>query len=275
MLAPYQEQLISAAADVIGANWFSPMPRLRILDSGCDPSGQQLRHVAELTRGEVVGINPAPGFPSEEARAAAGERVTLLYMDGCALDFPDHSFDLVLSANVMEHVPAPERYLRECARVLKPGGLAYIETAPVWTGPRGHHIHEDMVERASPDETGYRNDGSVIPDWSHLSYNEEKMKVTLERSGLLQTTVDYILGYLYHSDDLNRCGWRGMEQALRHAFPRSVQIAAWPAGDARIANMPKDGKDDYSVYGFRAICRHRPPNPVLRRLIWRLRRMGL
>ena len=50
--------------------------------------------------------------------------------DGMALPFPDGSFDLVLSHAVIEHVADAPLYLRECARVLAPGGHVYLSTAP-------------------------------------------------------------------------------------------------------------------------------------------------
>jgi len=50
--------------------------------------------------------------------------------DGMFLPFGDRSFDLVLSHAVIEHVPDAPRYLRECARVLAPGGHVYLSTAP-------------------------------------------------------------------------------------------------------------------------------------------------
>ena len=47
-----------------------------------------------------------------------------------ALPFPDRSFDVVLSHAVIEHVADAPLYLRECARVLAPGGHVYLSTAP-------------------------------------------------------------------------------------------------------------------------------------------------
>lgn len=42
------------------------------------------------------------------------------------LSFPDDSFDLLISVDVIEHVGRPERMMEEVGRVLKPGGLALI-----------------------------------------------------------------------------------------------------------------------------------------------------
>jgi len=50
--------------------------------------------------------------------------------DGMYLPFPSGSFDLVLSHAVIEHVADAPLYLRECARVLAPGGRMYLSTAP-------------------------------------------------------------------------------------------------------------------------------------------------
>jgi hypothetical protein len=45
------------------------------------------------------------------------------------LPFKDGQFDLVVSQAVFEHVPDPHATARELHRVLKPGGVIYIETA--------------------------------------------------------------------------------------------------------------------------------------------------
>lgn len=47
-----------------------------------------------------------------------------------ALTFPDASFDLIISQDVMEHVFDPDAAFREIARVLKSGG-AHIFTVPI------------------------------------------------------------------------------------------------------------------------------------------------
>ena len=49
--------------------------------------------------------------------------------DITALTFPDNSFDLIVSSDVLEHVPALDQAFRETARVLRPGG-SHLFTVP-------------------------------------------------------------------------------------------------------------------------------------------------
>jgi len=44
----------------------------------------------------------------------------------------DAQFDLVLSTQVLEHVPEPQVYLSECFRLLKPGGSLFLTTHGVF-----------------------------------------------------------------------------------------------------------------------------------------------
>ncbi len=46
--------------------------------------------------------------------------------DALKLSFPDNYFDMLISVDVMEHVGEPVQMTREIARVLKPGGFAFI-----------------------------------------------------------------------------------------------------------------------------------------------------
>jgi SAM-dependent methyltransferase len=59
---------------------------------------------------------------------------------GESLPFPDQSFDIVYSANVLEHTQDPERVLREAMRVLRPGGLLYVEVPNYLSYFEGHYM---------------------------------------------------------------------------------------------------------------------------------------
>jgi len=103
----------------------------RVLDAGCGGGGMPLSLAEEADR--VVGIDLAPRFRDAGRRLASERGLANLHFaqaDGQALPFADASFDLVFSHAVIEHVADAARYLRELARVLRPGGRMYLSTAP-------------------------------------------------------------------------------------------------------------------------------------------------
>lgn len=57
------------------------------------------------------------------------------------LTFPDTAFDTVVSTEVLEHVPDPQRAMNEMRRVLKPGGHLILSTPMYW--PR-HEVPYDF-----------------------------------------------------------------------------------------------------------------------------------
>lgn len=59
------------------------------------------------------------GYEYQGGAVARGIR----HEDVMALSFQDESIDLIVSNDVFEHVPEPARAFRECARVLRPGGV--------------------------------------------------------------------------------------------------------------------------------------------------------
>ena len=59
---------------------------------------------------------------------------------GESLPFPDESFDIVYSANVLEHTQNPEQVLRESVRVLRRGGLLHMEMPNYLSYFEGHYM---------------------------------------------------------------------------------------------------------------------------------------
>jgi hypothetical protein len=66
-------------------------------------------------------------------------RAQYRHEDLCALSFPDHSFDLLVSCEVFEHLYDLRTGLAECLRVLRPGGVL-IATFPFAYGSRESRI---------------------------------------------------------------------------------------------------------------------------------------
>ena len=110
----------------------------RILDLGCGPGW----YLDALTRSGAVAIGVDRDLlemldgPHQEA---PGEHSpTMALGDGTSLPFPDATFDGVVCSNLLEHTPTPGAVLREIARVLRPGGWAYVSWTP-WFSPWGGH----------------------------------------------------------------------------------------------------------------------------------------
>lgn len=119
-----------------------------------------LRHELPNLRGDVldVGAGQSPwrellqgcrytGLDVDSARAFGMRRMPdIVYYDGGAMPLADGSFDHVLCAEVLEHVPDEHLLLAEIARVLRPGGTLVL-TLP-WSA-RLHHLPHDY-RRLSP-----------------------------------------------------------------------------------------------------------------------------
>jgi 2-polyprenyl-3-methyl-5-hydroxy-6-metoxy-1,4-benzoquinol methylase len=100
----------------------------RVLEIGFG-EGFGADYLAETAR-EVVGVDIAPGnIPRAQAKYPR-PNLRFALIKGTRLDFPNASFDVVGSFQVIEHIPEPELpvYLGEIRRVLAPDGVAVIST---------------------------------------------------------------------------------------------------------------------------------------------------
>lgn len=103
----------------------------RVLDAGCGSGGTALSLAEES--GFAVGLDLDARFAGSGTRLQREKGIanaTFVQADGARLPFRDQAFDLVFSHSVIEHVVSAEGYLAECHRVLKPGGVLYLSTAP-------------------------------------------------------------------------------------------------------------------------------------------------
>jgi len=254
LVREYQKLFVDHIRNVIERNYFFTKPNICVLDAGCDPTGIQLCHISNLVKGEVIGTNIGDNFPAKEAlkRIRTYPKVSMQKMDATELQFDDETFDMVVSANVMEHVNNPILYLKECSRVLKTGGVAYFETYPVWSSARGHHVMEEMVDKVCPSKCEYRNDGSFIPDWSHLFLNPTQMMELLQDK-LDEEAIHFIINYIYESDDINRQGWNSILKAFKQTFEQ-ISVETIAQVNSHPKYKPQGFDNDYDVAGFRAVC---------------------
>ena len=100
----------------------------------------------------VEGIDLTPAM-LEEARWIAKQRnldITFREMDAQNLDYPNDSFDVVISRNLTWTLPDPESAYAEWFRVLKPGGVLLNFDAAYAAHVRSHSVQNRKVAPDSP-----------------------------------------------------------------------------------------------------------------------------
>lgn len=89
-----------------------------------------------LTGSEYLGPNKLPGQQVNDVR----------HEDIQNLSFPSETFDIILSFDVLEHVPDEKRAFAELARCLRPGGTL------LFTAPFSDNRDEHLVRAALQDD---------------------------------------------------------------------------------------------------------------------------
>jgi ubiquinone/menaquinone biosynthesis C-methylase UbiE len=97
-----------------------------VLDLGCN-NGYGSAHLA-LSAKQVIGADVSSRALAEATSRFRLPQLEFVRFDGFKLPFPDGTFDVVTSFQVIEHIADYESYLSEIHRVLKPSGFAVLTT---------------------------------------------------------------------------------------------------------------------------------------------------
>jgi SAM-dependent methyltransferase len=152
-------------------------PGDRVLDLGCGGG----RHAFEaLRRGasvvaldadaaELRGVADMVAAMQAAGEVPAGAGARTVRGDATVMPFEDGTFDRIIAAEVLEHIPGDQQALREIARVLRPGGQLAV-TVPAW-------LPERICWGLSAD---YHN----VPGGHVRIYTRPEIEAKLARAGL-------------------------------------------------------------------------------------------
>jgi 2-polyprenyl-6-hydroxyphenyl methylase / 3-demethylubiquinone-9 3-methyltransferase len=143
--------------------WLPELARMRTVDLGC--GGGLLAVPLAQAGASVLGVDTArQALRSAQERRAA--RLLPIAADLHTVPIRSQCADLVLLADVLEHIAAPDLAVAEAARLLRPGGHLFVNTInrtlrsrlfAIWLGeglgyvPRGTHEWAMFVRPADLD----------------------------------------------------------------------------------------------------------------------------
>ena len=243
LLGPAETALVridSARARARRAVWGSDLFETRV-DTHADVVALD-RSASDLADVEAMftAMREAGEVPlTARARAVRG--------DAYALPFADGSFDAVVAAEVLEHLPEDERAMAELVRVVRPGGLVAV-TVPRW-GPEkvcwalseayhsveGGHVRiyrgDELAERLQ--RTGLEARGTSHTHALHAPYWWLKCAVGVDRG-------DNALVRAYHAVlvwDMMKKPWltRTLERVLDPVIGKSLVLYLRKPETARAA----------------------------------------
>lgn len=113
-----------------------------VLDLGCGFGGRTVYYARHCAARRVEGIEITPSIVERcnaLARRLGADNVSFQVGQAENLPYDDESFDTVISFDVLEHVDDPVRAFAEIARVLRPGGDAWL-VFPTYLGARSSHL---------------------------------------------------------------------------------------------------------------------------------------
>jgi SAM-dependent methyltransferase len=112
------------------AGWYRALTGVTVLSSGCGSAGDLLAFLqqgAAMAYGIEVDIGLARLARQRFVGTDFESAVHIDIYNGLTLPYAGNSFDIVFSIHVIEHTQDPERYLIEVCRVLKPGGIVFLD----------------------------------------------------------------------------------------------------------------------------------------------------
>jgi SAM-dependent methyltransferase len=236
-----------AAVLTVDFNRLQILPGTRVLDVGCGNGRhafEALRRGARVTatdldQGALAEVANMGAAMRTAGEVALGGGLRTVAADARRLPFADREFDVVIAAEVLEHITEDRTAIAELCRVLRPGGLLAV-TVPRWWPERvcwalsreyhevpGGHVRiyrrRQLAERL-------RGSGLVLAPPHHHAHALHSPYWWL-RCALGMSREQAVATRLYHRflvyDLMRRPRWsRSLERSLNPVLGKSVVLYA-------------------------------------------------
>jgi len=204
-----------------------------VLDIGAGPLHYSISLARQLKL-RVLALDIS--FRPIDVASGVANNVNIIIGNGCALPIRTSSVDRVLMSSLLQMVPQPELLLKECRRVLKPGGYGVISVP-------NHYQYIGSI-LGSPF-------GRVIRRLLRLPPTENELIVILNR----RFGVGGPKGYYSLEEVENLCYRSGMNVTTHAYCPGPVGSILWELGVlayVRFGNIALHGLLPF--YAFARLC---------------------
>jgi len=202
----------------------APKPDWRVLDVATGGGHTALAfapHVREVVATDIT--KEMLEAAERHIRASGATNVRFQEADAMALPFEDASFDLVTCRVAPHHFPDCAQFVRECARVVRPGGIVAVI---------------DNVVPDDPEAAKFINAFEKLRDPSHnWAYTEREWVAFFRDAGL---RVDRVESYRKARDFDGWTATMGVDGALKETL---FEVLLGATGIGRESLMPeKEGR---------------------------------
>ena len=199
---------------------------IKILDVGCADGWLLYQLKAEFSQKyklEFFGIDISSldiDFANQRKEYFAHQDCYFLFMDARELGFGSQEFDIVISSELIEHIPEPQEVLKQIYRVLKKSGLSILTTPHKGSGifarflrlikrknnaKEEKHICNFIADNEIPKIRLSSEQGITGAGYGHISVkSENEWQVIFKNIGFRLVSVEGTSGLLFGSPYLDK-----------------------------------------------------------------------